>query len=77
MSITKGHTFGATEQVTNTKLHNLVDTATLSIEHTEFAANVLSSLPSTAGTLRVYSLVQSLASGVAIRHDGAGGLYGA
>lgn len=29
-TITKGFTFGATEQVTNTKLHNLVDLATIS-----------------------------------------------
>ena len=30
MGITKGYTFGATELVTNTKLHTLVDSATLS-----------------------------------------------
>lgn len=29
-TITKGYTFGATEQVTNTKLHSLVDSATIS-----------------------------------------------
>lgn len=29
-TITKGYTFGATEQVTNTKLHSLVDDATIS-----------------------------------------------
>jgi glucose-6-phosphate dehydrogenase assembly protein OpcA len=28
-TITKGYTFGATELVTNTKLHTLVDSATL------------------------------------------------
>jgi len=28
-TITKGQTYGATEQLTNTKLHNLVDLATL------------------------------------------------
>ena len=30
-SITKGYTFGATEQVTNTKLHTLVDSATIDL----------------------------------------------
>lgn len=30
MAITKGYTFGATELVTNTKLHAMVDSATLS-----------------------------------------------
>ena len=29
ISVTKGYTFGATEQVTNTKLHTLVDSATV------------------------------------------------
>ena len=32
MGITKGYTFGATELVTNTKLHTLVDSATISSE---------------------------------------------
>jgi hypothetical protein len=31
MSITKGYTFGATELVTNTKLHTLVDSATVDL----------------------------------------------
>jgi len=40
MTITKGYTFGATELVTNTKLHSLVDSATISgILNTEIAAN--------------------------------------
>ena len=30
-SITKGQTFGTTEQITNTKLHTLVDSATWAI----------------------------------------------
>jgi len=77
-TITKGQTFGSTEQITNTKLHNLVDAATISgIEASELATNILGSLPSTAGTLRSFNLVTSLASGAAIRYDGAGGLYGA
>jgi hypothetical protein len=31
MSITKGQTFGTSEQITNTKLHNLVDLATIDL----------------------------------------------
>ena len=31
LSITKGYTFGATELVTHTKLHSLVDDATISL----------------------------------------------
>ena len=78
MSITKGISLGSTEQVTNTKLHNLVDQATLSIEHDEFATNVLTSLPSTAGVFKIQSLYQgSLASGAALRFDGSNGIYGA
>lgn len=30
MAITKGYTFGATELITNTKLHTMIDSATLS-----------------------------------------------
>lgn len=75
MSITKGQTFGVTEQVTNTKLHNLVDQATLSIEHNEFANNVLTSLPTTAGLFVTRSFVTSLASGATIRNDGSGNWY--
>ncbi|KYK25699.1 hypothetical protein AYK26_07725 [Euryarchaeota archaeon SM23-78] len=30
-SVTKGYTFGATEQVTNTKLHTLVDSSTIDL----------------------------------------------
>lgn len=76
MSITKGQTFGVAEQVTNTKLHNLVDAATISLEHDEVADNVLSSLASTAGQLRIHNLIQaSMASGADIRFDGADGFY--
>lgn len=40
-SITRGITFGATEQVTNTKLHTLVDSATLSsISQTDLSASL-------------------------------------
>lgn len=78
MSITKGITLGSTEQVTNTKLHNLVDQATISLEHSEFSSNVLTSLASTVGVLKIWSLYQgSLASGAAIRFNGSNGLYGA
>lgn len=76
MSITKGLSFGVAEQVTNTKLHNLVDDATISLEHNEFATNVFTSLASAVGVLPFHSLFQgSLASGVALRYDGSGGTY--
>lgn len=75
-SITKGQTFGATEQVTNTKLHNLVDLATISnISATELASNILQSLPTGAGQVRYWSLVTSMASGALVRFNGTNGLY--
>lgn len=46
----QGWTFGSTEQVTNTKLHNLVALASISnIQASEFNVNILTSLPSGAG----------------------------
>lgn len=78
MSITKGQTFGAAEQVTNTKLHNLVDAATISLENDELSANVLSSLASTAGFFKIQNLFQgSLASGALLRFDGTDAFYAA
>lgn len=75
MSITKGTTYGVTEQITNTKLHTLVDSATISLELDEFSANVLTSLPSTAGMIPQHTIIQSMASGAQIRSDGDGGWY--
>lgn len=75
MSITKGQTFGVTEQITNTKLHTLVDSATISLELDEFATNVLTSLPSTAGMIPQHTIIQSMASGALVRANGAGGWY--
>jgi hypothetical protein len=75
MSIAKGITLGSTEQVTNTKLHNLVDQATISLEYSEVANNILTSLSSLAGQLKPRNHVTSLASGALIRHDGAGSWY--
>lgn len=49
-----GQTFGATEQVTNTKLHNMVNLASISnIQASEFSSNLLPSLPTTVGTLPI------------------------
>lgn len=46
----QGHTFGATEQVTNTKLHNLVVNASISnILASELSNSLLSSLASALG----------------------------
>lgn len=75
MSITKGLTYGSTEQITNTKLHNLVDLGTISLEFDEFATNVLQSIPTTAGVFKTRLFVSSLASGSLLRHDGSGGFY--
>jgi len=48
----QGQTFGSTEQVTNTKLHNLVANASISnILASEFAANILYSLVSGSGKI--------------------------
>jgi len=53
-SITKGQTFGTTEQITNTKLHNLVDLATVdmttgvAIGTTSPSTGAFSSLTATA-----------------------------
>ena len=45
-----GHTYGSTEQVTNTKLHNQVNLASISnIQASELGSNILTSLPSAAG----------------------------
>jgi len=76
MSITKGQTFGSTEQITNTKLHALVDSATISLEHTEIANNMLTSLATTAGMIPSYILMSSLASGATLKYDGSTGIYG-
>lgn len=48
----QGQTFASTEQVTNTKLHNLVANASISnIAYTDFASGFLSSLASTSGKI--------------------------
>ena len=48
-TITKGYTFGATELVTNTKLHTLVDNATIDLT----APGTIGSATSTITQLRV------------------------
>jgi len=51
-TITKGQTFGTAEQITNTKLHNLVDLATITgILGSEMADNFLTSLASVSGKI--------------------------
>lgn len=75
-TVTKGQTFGSTEQITNTKLHNLVDLATVtSIVVADLSTGILGSLSSTPGQLRTISMVTSLASGALIRNNGSGGWY--
>lgn len=77
MSITRGLTFGTTEQITNTKLHSLVDNSTISLEYDELSDNMLTSLPSAAGILPTSVFVSSLASGSLLRFDGGTGWYAA
>ena len=51
-TITKGQTFATTEQITNAKLHALVDSATISgILASEMANNFLTSLASASGLI--------------------------
>lgn len=77
MSIIRGIVFGVGEQITNTKLHNIIDLATISVNHTELATSILASLPSTAGVLPLHTYLRvSLASGATIRYNGVDGLYG-
>ena len=64
-TITKGQTFGVAEQVTNTKLHNLVDLATITgIVNSELANNIMTSLASASGKIPFQNmwLITSLAS---------------
>lgn len=76
-TVTKGYTFGATEQVTATKLHNLVDLGSVTnIGASDLSSNILSSLPTTAGQLKYYNIVSSLASGSLIRYDGSSSFVG-
>lgn len=51
-TITRGQTFGTAEQITNTKLHNLVDLATITgITNSELSSNLLTSLASSSGKI--------------------------
>lgn len=53
-TITKGYTFGSTEQVTNTKLHALVDSATISgISGSEIANSTIDLTTKVTGTLPI------------------------
>lgn len=76
MSISKGQTFGVAEQVTHTKLHNLVDLATISLEFDELAAAMLTSLATASGMIPSFMIIPSLASGATIHYDGSNGFYG-
>lgn len=53
-----GTTFGTTEQVTNSKLHNIVNNASISsIKATELSNGILSSLASSAGAIPPQNMV--------------------
>lgn len=59
MTITKGYTFGSTEQVTNTKIHSIVDSASIALDIGELKTGFLSSLTTVVGIVRpinIYSI---------------------
>jgi hypothetical protein len=61
--LTKGQTFGVAEQITNTKLHNLVDLATIAgITNTEIASDAAINITKLA--------VTSGAAGDILYHNG-------
>lgn len=72
-SITKGQTFSSTETITNTKLHNLVDLATISgIVNAEIASNA-SIADTKLATIATAGVVQGTAlTGLANIPSGAG-----
>jgi hypothetical protein len=64
-TITKGQVFGQTEQITNTKLHALVDSATISgILASEMSNNFLTSLASSSGLIPPANLATITSGGV-------------
>jgi len=70
-SITKGQTFATTEQVTNTKLHNLVDNATVdlttavAIGTTSPSSGAFKSITATALAANAFNIFQTPNSGTA------------
>jgi hypothetical protein len=56
-TLSRGQTFGSTEQITNTKLHNLVDLGSISgIIGTDIGTSLMPSLPSAAGKINPQNL---------------------
>jgi len=57
-TITKGYSFGSSELVNNTKLHSLIDSASIaSIVNSNLAPYILSSMATTAGRLPLRNMV--------------------
>lgn len=70
-SASRGYTFGATELVTNAKLHALVDSATLTIDTVSGSAlTYLASTPVAAGRFPYANIAMSLASGNRVYFNG-------
>jgi hypothetical protein len=68
-TITKGYSFGATELVTNSKLHSLVDSATISgIVNAEVASGAAIALSKMATSTATYMIVHN-GSGVPVAVD--------
>lgn len=77
MGLTRGLTLAVTEQITNTKLHNLVDQTTVSVNYSELSSGMLSSLATLSGRIPSFMLLPSMASGATVKYDGSRGFYGA
>lgn len=67
LSITKGYTFGSTELVTNTKLHNLVDDGTFT---NSVASDGTTGGTGSAGAGNQYVELYIGGTGYRVLHDG-------
>lgn len=77
MGLTRGLTLAVTEQITNTKLHNLVDQTTMIVNYNELSSGMLSSLATVSGMVPSFMIIPSMASGATVHYDGSRGFYGA
>ena len=77
-TILKGQTFGTAEQITNTKLHALVDSATITgILNSELSSNLLTSMASSAGKIPPQNLweYKSIATNTSIPDISVGTVF--
>lgn len=76
MGLSRGLTLAVTEQITNTKLHNLVDQTNVSVNYNELSSGMLNSLASVSGRIPSFIIIPSMASGATVKYDGNRGFYG-